>query len=194
LFFLTEYDCMVIRMLQEFRRISTEVKHTNPYWQYGFDVFERTDGSRGEYHFVHTPGSVMIIPRTERGTFLLQRQIRYLNPEKPSIEFPGGGKPPALSPHEAAQKELREEAHVSAHTLEHIGTFNPFNGVTDELCSVFFATDLLHDPLPQDEFEDFEYLELTQDTINEYIRTGIIWDGMTLAAWQLYNLSVFVQK
>ncbi len=180
-------------MLQEFRRISTEVKYTNPYWQYGFDIFERADGSQGEYHYVHTPGSVMIVPRTERGTFLLQRQIRYLNPEKPSIEFPGGGKPLDLSPDHAAQKELREEARVSATRLEHLGTFNPCNGVTDELCYVFFADGLIDDPLPQDEFEDFEYLELSKDEINEYIRTGVIWDGMTLASWQLYQVSALAQ-
>lgn len=172
-------------MLKELKQISHSIKESNPYWQYGFDVYEKPDGTHGNYYYVHTPGSVMIVPRFDDDTFLLTKQYRYLN-RRVSLEFPGGGQLPHLSAEEQAQRELQEESGFSG-KLRFLGVFNPCNGITDELSSVFLATNL--QPAPEarpDDSEEFIRLRLSRAEIMALIRSNELWDGMTLAAWQMF--------
>lgn len=74
------------------RRISTVQLARNPYWEYWLDTYSLRDGREQPYYFVHTRGSVMIIPITEDGSLVMVRQFRYLW-QRESIEFPGGGIP-----------------------------------------------------------------------------------------------------
>jgi hypothetical protein len=68
-----------------------------------------------------------------------------------------------------------------------IGEYNPYNGVTNEICHVFVAEGLEYiNKFESDESEEFEILEMTGNEINKKIKSGEIWDGMTLAAWGLY--------
>ncbi|MCS6808950.1 MAG: NUDIX hydrolase [Bacteroidota bacterium] len=175
-------------MLKELKQISHSIKESNPYWQYGFDIYEKPDGSYGEYHYVHSRGSVMIVPRFEDDTFLLTKQYRYLN-QRVSIEFPGGGQLPDLSIEEQAQRELQEETGFSG-VLHFLGVFNPCNGITNELSAVFLATDLkpvLN--IRHDDSEEFIRLRLCRSEITALIRSNELWDGMTLAAWQMFLVS-----
>jgi ADP-ribose pyrophosphatase len=172
-------------MLKELRQISHSIKDANPYWQYGFDVYEKPDGSHGDYHYVHTPGSVMIVPRFDDDTFMITKQYRYLN-RRVSIEFPGGGQLPHLSVEEQAQRELQEESGYSG-DLTFLGEFNPCNGITDEICSAFLAQNLVPAPHAKpDESEEFERVRVSRKELMNLIRQGDCWDGMTLAAWQLF--------
>ena len=93
-------------------------------------------------------------------------------------------------PTEAARltrAELREEAGLEAGHLEEIGQFNPFNGVTDELCRVSVATGLHAVEAAPDATEEFELLLWSEDQVCRAVADGDIWDGMTLAAWSLYR-------
>jgi ADP-ribose pyrophosphatase len=173
-------------MLQELRQLSHSIKHENPYWQYGFDVYAKPDGSEGEYHYVHTPGSVMIVPRFPDDTFLLTKQYRYLN-QRVSLEFPGGGIQLPYMPEQQAQRELQEESGFAG-ALTLLGVFNPCNGITDELSHAFLATNLVPAPgdAVPDDSEEFERVRLSRQEIFVSIRLGELWDGMTLAAWQLF--------
>ncbi len=84
---------------------------------------------------------------------------------------------------QTAWHELAEETGFSAVSLACIGEFNPYNGVTDELCRVYIARDLRSVGASPDETEQFE-LELCWPVeINRKIREGEIWDGMSIAAW-----------
>lgn len=179
-------------MLKELKQISHSIKYANPYWQYGFDVYEKPDGSEGEYHYVHSRGSVMIVPRFSDDTFLLATQYRYLN-QRVSLEFPGGGQLPNLTPEEQAQCELQEESGFAG-KLRLIGAYNPCNGITDEICSVFLATDLQPAPnVHHDDSEEFVRLRLSRAEITARIRSGELWDGMTLAAWQIFLASEYAE-
>src|SRR5438094_977656 len=128
-------------MLKALRQIGAELLARNPWWEYRKDRYERPDGSGGEYHYIHTPGSVMVIPVTEEGKLILVRQYRYLN-RRESLEFIGGGIKQGKSAEESARDELIEEAGIAAGKLIPIGQFNPMNGVTDELCNIFVAGSL----------------------------------------------------
>ena len=173
-------------MLKRLERLATELLAKNPWWEYRHDRYTQPNGEVGEYYYVHTPGSVMVIPVTAEGKLVLVKQYRYLNGNE-SIEFVGGGVKEGLAPETAAADELREETGYEAETLTNIGFFNPMNGVTDELCTVFIAHGLKQFTATPDTTEEFEMFELTFDECREAIRTGSIWDGMTLAAFSLFE-------
>ena len=74
--------------------------------------------------------------------------------------------------------------------MREVGRFNPFNGVTDEICRVFLADDLKAGTAAPDATEEFELLCCTTEEIEDMIRSKKIWDGMTLAAWMLAHHDV----
>lgn len=176
-------------MIRELSQLSTRVSNKNPFWEYRIDDYVQPNGKPGEYYYVHTPGSVMIIAQLPDNTFAMNRQYRYLN-RRISLEFPGGGLPMGIEPIVQAQNELEEETGWSARSMELIGHFCPFNGITDEICTVFYAKELFQ-PLKAakpDESEEFEHVFLSLHQINAAIRSGELFDGMSLAAWQLFLL------
>ena len=168
--------------LKPWKKLSESIAFRNPYWTYKRDAFELPSGKSGEYHYVHTNGSSMVIPIMGDGTLLLVNQYRYLLGRE-SAEFPCGSVKDGATCEETARQELREEAGYSAGSLLLAGEFNPYNGVTDEMCRVYVARDLAFVGGAPDETEEFELLRLERAEIEARIRSGAIWDGMTIAAW-----------
>jgi ADP-ribose pyrophosphatase len=173
-------------MLKRLVKLGGELVSKNPWWEYRKDRYTLPSGREGEYHYVHTPGSVFVIARHLDGKLVMVRQFRYLNGRE-SLEFPGGGVKPGVEPIEAASAELAEESGFRAKDLLKIGEFNPFNGVTDELCTVFLATELEETHATGDEGEEFVIERYSASEIRQMIKNGEIWDGMTLAAFALYE-------
>ena len=116
------------------------------------------------------------------GRILLVNQYRYLC-DRESIEFPCGGVKDGSTHNETAWQELREETGYSSSKLFLAGEFNPYNGITDEICKVYIAHDLQYVGTDPDDTEEFEHLSLTPAEIDAKIADGTIWDGMTIAAW-----------
>ena len=156
----------------------------NPWWAYRRDELDLPSGKKGEYHFVHVKGSSMVIPFLDGGRMVLVNQYRYLA-DRESIEFPCGSVKEHSTYDETARHELAEETGFHAGKLNCVAEFNPYNGVTDENCRVYLATDLTPASAERDETEEFEQLYLSPDEFETKIRSGEIWDGMTLAAWSL---------
>ena len=171
-------------MLKRLRQLRSQIVTENPWWQYRRDAYVRPDGNEGEFHYVHTQGSVFVIPITGDAKIVMLRQYRYLN-QCESIEFCGGGMKPELGVEGSARAELREEAGYDADVIVKIGAFNPMNGVTDERCHVFIATGLKPASALADTTEEFERFELSIAECSQLIREGTLWDGMTLAAFAL---------
>lgn len=170
--------------LKRWKKIGEKTLFRNGHWNYNLDEFEIESGSKGEYHYVHTLGSTMVIPVTKEKNFLLVNQYRYLN-QRESLEFPCGSIEPHLSEEENALKELREESGFGAKTLVKIGEFSPYTGASDEMCRVFIGFDLYPSPLQHDETEEFIIVEKSYYEIDELVRKNIIWDGLTLSSWLL---------
>lgn len=172
-------------MPSKYNTISSRTIISNPYWDYRLDDYILPNGNKSQYHYVWSRGSTFIIPEWDDDTFILTRQWRYLN-QRYSIEFPGGGIEEGLSAFENATKELAEETGHCTKDLIFLGDFNPFNGVTNELCQVFVARNLELCYKKSDESEEIEIIKLNKSEIFQLIKKGEIWDGMTLAAWIMY--------
>ncbi len=167
--------------LKRWKKLSQKTIFKNDHWSYNLDQFEIEGGTKGEYHYVHTLGSTMVVPFTSKNKILLVKQFRYLN-QKESLEFPCGAIEQGLSPTENAIKELREETGKNGN-LKFIGEFSPYTGASDEMCSVFIADNLIDSPLPKDTTEEFELNEFSIEEVDNLIKQNIIWDGLTLASW-----------
>jgi len=168
--------------LAPWKKLTRTVVAQNAYWTYCKDQYELPSGRQGEYFYVHTNGASLIVPVTADGRILLVRQYRYLC-SRESIEFPCGGVKDGSSYNETAWHELREETGYTSDTVLLAGAFNPYNGITDEICNVYIARDLKNVGVEPDETEEFEQLSLSPVEIDARIADGTIWDGMTIAAW-----------
>jgi ADP-ribose pyrophosphatase len=171
-------------MLKHWKQLSSKILYKNPWWTYALDEFKIPDGVQGEYHYVHTNGASMIIPITAEGKIILVNQYRYLC-DKESIELPCGGVKDGKSYEEMAHIELEEETGFRSKNLHYAAEFNPYNGVTDEICKIYIAKDLILTKATPDGTEEFEMLYKSPDEVESLIRTNTIWDGMTIAAWGL---------
>jgi len=176
-------------MLKRWKTISTRVVGENPWWTYKVDDFEIPGGISGQYHYVHTNGASMVVPITEDGKIILVNQYRYLG-ERESVEFPCGSVKEGHDYMETARLELQEETGCRAGRIEEVGRFNPYNGVTDEMCGVFIASQLEPAAAKPDATEEFELLYCTVRELEALILEKTIWDGMTLAAWMLARPAV----
>jgi len=170
--------------LQTWKRLRVEFELKNPWWTYRKDEVLLPSGKHGEYHYVHVIGSSMIIPIMDDGKLILVNQFRYLVGRE-SIEFPCGGVKENSTYDETARYELAEETGFQSDDLQYVGEFNPYNGVTDEMCHVYIARGLKPVHAHKDETEDFEYLYCTPAEVDMMIASGKIWDGMSLSAWSL---------
>ena len=169
--------------LPKWKKLNQKSLFKNKHWEYRLDHFEIENGFKGEYHYVHSPGSTLVIPLISPDKVILINQYRYLN-QKEGLEFPCGSIEGEITLEQNALKELREETKYSAE-LEKIGEFSPYTGVSNEICHVFLGTELKLDPLPSDSTEEFELFEYSYAEMEELISKNIIWDGLTLAAWIL---------
>lgn len=168
--------------VHRWKKISESEVSRNPWWAYRLDRYELPSGKRGEYHYVHTIGSSMTIPLREDGRILMVHQYRFLV-DRESLEFPCGAVKEGSTHDRTALLELTEETGYSATELFQVGEFNPYNGVTDEMCRVYVARGLRFVGADPDETEEFELVALTPHDIDEKINNGTIWDGMSIAAW-----------
>lgn len=175
--------------LSGWKKIRREFELRNPWWSYRKDSVRLPTGKEGEYHYVHVLGSSLIVPFLDDGRVVMVRQYRYLA-DRESLEFPCGSVKEGSDYKQTALYELSEETGYTCGNILPIGEFNPYNGVTDEMCTVFVARNLAPLFRAPDETEEFEIESLTVTSVEEKIKSGEIWDGMTLAAWMVAKLQL----
>ena len=157
---------------------------SNPWMSIYHTMFELPNGKRGNYFYMHTNGSAMTVPVTADGRIVLVRQYRYLT-DNVSIEIPCGGIKEGQKDVDAARAELIEETGYDCKALKNIGRFVPYNGLSDEYCTVFIAKALVEVGRKPDETEQIEVITATPDEIKTWIKRGKIVDGMTIAGWAI---------
>jgi len=158
--------------------------HRNPWWGYFLDRVGAPPFGETDYHYVSTPGSVIIVPVNADGSLVLVRQYRYLM-EMESLEFPAGGMKEGERPEDRARRELIEETGLDG-ALEYAGRFNPCKGVIREWAHVFIARELSASAMyARDHTEEFEVVTLGPEELDGLVRSNGIMDGMTMAAWAM---------
>ena len=135
--------------------------------------------------YVDHPGGVGLLPITDDGNILLVTQYRHSTGQV-LLEIPAGTIEPGEEPAITAQRELQEEAGVSAEKLTSLGTFFLAPGYTAEKMFLFLATGLSESRLPQDIDEDVSVREYSLPDITKLLANGQIHDAKTALALLQY--------
>jgi ADP-ribose pyrophosphatase len=170
------------KKLGSWKSLFSEEVFSTPWMSVYHDQFQLPGGEKGNYFYLHTRGSSLIIPVTDEKKIILVRQYRYLV-KSTSLELPCGGIKDGQSEIDAAHAELVEETGYEAGKLKKIGTFIPYNGLSDEQCTVFLARRLTRVGARPERTEQIELVESTPEEMDGMIRKGRISDGMTIAGW-----------
>jgi ADP-ribose pyrophosphatase len=170
------------KRFQSWKTLDSENVFETPWMSICHNQFELPGGKKGNYFFMHTRGSAMIIPVMDDGKILCIRQYRYLV-DGESIEVPCGGIKDGQTETDAAHAELVEETGYDCKRLKKVGRFLPYNGLSDEFCTVFIARSLYSVGAKPDDTEQIETLSYTPDELDSMITKGKIIDGMSIAGW-----------
>ena len=125
-----------------FTIVDDEVLHQ---W-YAFTLMRRTirsaRGAMLERSFVDSPGAVGVVALTREGEVVLVEQYRPAL-DANLLEIPAGMRDvPGEDPLVTAQRELLEEAGLTADTWSHLGATIGSAAVTNSRVEIFLATDL----------------------------------------------------
>ncbi len=149
--------------------------------------FRGPDGDEFERHILHHPGAVAVVPLHDDGTVTLVRQYRAAL-EHELLELPAGtrdvhGEDEART----AERELVEEAGLSAASLEHLVTLHNAPGLSDETVTVFLArslTAVAHDR------QGIEEQAMTVERIALQAALAMVDDGRITDAKTIIGLSL----
>ena len=146
-------------------------------------------GERLEAEIIRHPGSVVLIPVTDRGEIVLVRQYRHAI-GRSVWELPAGSLEPGEDPRMAAVRECHEEIGLIPSAVERLGAFFPTPGYSDEKMAFYRATGLREpadgDPVARrDEDEDIESRAFSVDTIRQMVASGEMIDLKTVAGLTL---------
>ncbi|MBQ7646025.1 MAG: NUDIX hydrolase [Clostridia bacterium] len=146
------------------------------------DTVELPNGEKATREVIRHVGAVCIVPLTDDGNVIVERQFRYPL-DKVITEIPAGKLDSKDEDRlEAAKRELREETGITADRWQDLGFYYPAAAYTDEVLSMYLAQGLHYgkQELDNDEFLNFRPVPLDQ-LVNDII-SGRIADGKTQAA------------
>ena len=140
------------------------------------------NGEPADRELIRHVGAVCVIPITEDGCAVMERQYRYPI-DRVVLEIPAGKLNSKQEDHEAAaRRELEEETGYRAETLIPLGVFYPACAYSDETIWMYLAKGLRRGQrhLDDDEFLDVELIPLEQ--LVRQVLAGEIPDSKTQIA------------
>jgi ADP-ribose pyrophosphatase len=153
------------------------------------ETIQLPKGGEMQTEIVRHPGSVVIIPVTDRDEIVLVRQYRHAI-GRWAWELPAGSLKPGEDIERAAIRECQEEVGRIPSRIERVGSFFPTPGYCDEKMTFFKATGLRvpgpdDEEAHQDEDEDIEPRAFTRETLRHMIGSGEVIDLKTIAGLSL---------
>jgi ADP-ribose pyrophosphatase len=144
------------------------------------------DGSIGEMEMIRHRGAAAVLPvlgslESPDPEVILIKQYRYAA-DGELFEIPAGGIDDSDASWEAcARRELEEEAGLKAGRLLPLTRIYTTPGFTDEVIHLFVATDLSDGSQTLEKDEFVELVRIPFSEAMEWVRTGRIVDGKTIA-------------
>jgi 8-oxo-dGTP pyrophosphatase MutT (NUDIX family) len=156
--------------------------YTSPWVALRLADVEIPGGKRFEHHVVRVPleAAGCVVHDPDRGVLLLWRH-RFIT-DTWGWEIPAGAVDDGEDPAEAAAREVREETGWQPGPLEHLVSYQPSNGLSDQRFHVFLAQGAEHvgDPVDVGEAERIEWRSPSE--VRTDIATNEMPDGLSLTA------------
>ncbi len=172
-------------------RLASREIYRNQWMVLREDDIRRPDGSEGIYGVVDKPAYALVMPY-DGHRFRLVEQFRYpLGARR--WEFPQGTAPDlvAAEPVELAERELREETGLRASSFEALGQLDVAPGMTSQRGWVFLARGIDEGEADREhEEQDMRSAWFSRDELEQMIRSGVIADAQSVAAYGLFLLRV----
>ena len=146
------------------------------------DQVRLPNGHQSVREVIRHVGAVCVVPVTDDGRVVVERQYRYPI-DQVITEIPAG----KLDSREedrlhAAQRELKEETGITADSWTDMGLYYPAAAYSDEKITMYLARGLHRGEQRLDEDEFLNVALVSMEELIEEILTGKITDGKTQAA------------
>jgi len=177
-------------MIVEERTLSSEMIYRGAILNLRRDVVTVKDGRTSKREIVEHSGGVVMLGVTDDGRIPMIRQYRKATEKTGGVcfELPAGKLEAGEDPLEAARRELREETGYTASAWEHVCSFYPTVGYSEELLHIYFARGLVPG---ETDFDDNEAIDLelwAPEDLYRLIDEKKMSDGKSLIALLLYRL------
>ena len=139
------------------------------------------DGGSATREYVLHPGAVAVVPFTDDGRIVLERQYRHATGQV-MIEIPAGKLDAGESALACGRRELLEETGYVAREWAYAFTMYPTVAYSDEAIQIWFARGLTHQGAQLDEGEFLDVFTATPEEFLGWCREGKIVDSKTLAS------------
>ena len=158
----------------------------------GFDVrrdeVRFPDGTEGEFHSVTDDPSVVILPFTSDGDVVVIEEWRQAV-RRVNLGLPAGGLEGDEDPASAVHRELAEETGYEAAAVEALASYEPANGLFDNVFHYFVAHGC--EPTAEQDLDDNESIRVATRTfteLRERALAGELRDGRSALAVLQYAL------
>lgn len=145
------------------------------------DTVRLPDGGAATREYVLHPGAVAVVPLTEDGCIVLERQYRHPT-RQVIIEIPAGKLDAGEGPLVCGQRELLEETGYVAREWAYAFTMYPTVAYSDEAIHIWFARGLEHRGAQLDHGEFLDVFTASPEEFLGWCRDGTIVDSKTLAS------------
>jgi 8-oxo-dGTP pyrophosphatase MutT (NUDIX family) len=172
--------------INPWRVVSQRVVYDNPWIEVTHHDVIRPDGEPGIYGIVHYRNrAVGVLPIDEHGQTWLVGQYRFAL-GRYSWELPEGGCPEGESTLDAAKRELLEETGLEAGVWQLLGRADLSNSISDEVATIYLATDLIERQSQPEGTEVLAIRRLPFDEALAMVLDGRITDAISVMAILLY--------
>jgi ADP-ribose pyrophosphatase len=168
-------------MRSDFEVINENMVHDGTIFKVYSDLVRLPNGNMAVREYLHHPGAVAILPVGDDGTLYLIEQFRYA--AKGTIfEVPAGTLGEGEDRDACAARELEEETGFRAGRMERLLSFFLCPGYSDEMLTLYRASELQESKANTEENEILELRPMTLDDAFQLISEGRIKDSKTLVA------------
>lgn len=154
------------------------------------DTIELPNGNKSTREYIKHNGAVCVIPVTDEGEIVLERQYRYPI-GRVVTEIPAGKLEIGEDPLEAAKRELYEETGYIPGKMEYIGEYIGSPALLEERVTMYLATELTKGDAHLDEDEFLEVFTMPLEEAYQRVMNNEFADAKTqlciLKAYILLN-------